>query len=319
MFDGLGFLVPLLATALALGVPIGLAAVGECVCQRTGMLNLGLEGMMLGGALAAFLGAFYSGNPWLGVLAGLCGGLALAICMGVLAISWKAEQVVSGIVIVLLAHGLTSYLYGTLFHVGTTPPRIDGLPAYSIPLLSSIPVVGPVLFQQNLLIYFGVAVIAILWWLMERTSLGLNILGAGEKPQAVDSVGVSVDGIRWFGILVSGGMAGLAGAVLIIGQLHLFADNITAGRGWIAIALVIFGRWKPLWVFGGALLFGVIDTIQLRVQVLAGGIDSSVPFELFQALPYLVTLLVLVVTAARAKRNAQPAALGIPYFKEGKH
>ncbi len=319
MATDFGFLIPLLSTALVLSIPVGLAAVGETICQRTGLLNLGVEGMMLSGALAAFLGEFYTGSPWFGAMAGMTGGLALGVLMGVMCISLKVEQVVSGIVLVLFALGFTSYVYGSLFHVGSTPPRIEGLQPLHIPFLSDIPFLGPIFFQQCILVYLALGLILSLWWVLERTSLGLVIQGAGEKPEAVDAAGVSVDRLRWFGILVSSAMAGLGGAVLIIAQLHLFADGITAGRGWIAIALVIFGRWKPLWVFAGALLFGVIDAVQLRIQVLAGGIESAVPFELFQAMPYLVTLAVLVLTAIRARRNAQPSALGIPFLKEGKY
>ncbi|GAA4133963.1 ABC transporter permease [Aminobacter aganoensis] len=313
------FLIPLLSMAFVLSIPVGLAAVGECICQRTGLLNLGVEGMMLMGALTAFLGAFYFDSSWIGVLTGVAGGVSLGILMGVLCISIKAEQVVSGIVVVLLSLGLTSYLYGSLFHVGTTPPRIEGLALLHIPLLSNIPVIGPILFQQTSLVYASLALIVLLSWMLERTSLGLALQAVGEKPEAGDAAGLSVDGLRWFGILISSAMAGLGGAVLIIAQLHLFADHITAGRGWIAIALVIFGRWKPLWVFAGALLFGVVDAIQLKIQVVAGGIDSAIPFELFQALPYVITMAVLVLSAMRARRNAQPSALGIPFIKGQKH
>lgn len=315
----LAFIVPLLAAAVVSSMPVGIAAVGECVCQKTGILNLGLEGMMLSGALAAFLFAFYTGDPWLGVIAGVVGGLLPAVLFGLLSITLKAEQVVSGIVIVLLAHGFTSYLYGSLFHVGSTPPRIERLEPVAIPVLSDIPVLGPVLFNHSLLLYLSLALIVGLWWFLERTSVGLVIKGAGEKPEAVDAAGVSVDGLRWLGVLISGGMAGLAGAFLVVVQLGLFADGVTTGRGWIAIALVIFGRWKPMLVFGGALFFGLIDAVQLRFQILAGGIDSKVPFEIFQVMPYLVTLVVLVWAAAFAKRNAQPSALAIPFFKGGKH
>lgn len=315
----LEFLIPLLSTAFVLSIPVGLAAVGECICQRTGVLNLGVEGMMLMGALTAFLGAFYFDSSWIGVFTGVAGGVSLGILMGVLCISIKAEQVVSGIVVVLLSLGLTSYLYGSLFHVGTTPPRIEGLLPLHIPLLSNVPVIGPILFQQTSLVYLSLALIVLLSWMLERTSLGLALQAVGEKPEAGDAAGLSVDGLRWSGILISSAMAGLGGAVLIIAQLHLFADNITAGRGWIAIALVIFGRWKPLWVFAGALLFGVVDAVQLKIQVMAGGIDSVVPFELFQALPYIVTLVVLVLSAIRARRSAQPSALGIPFLKGQKH
>lgn len=309
------FLVPLLATAFVLSIPVALAAVGECICQRTGVLNLGVEGMILMGALTAFLGAFYCESSWVGVLTGVAGGVALGVLMGVLCITIKAEQVVSGIVIVLLSLGLTSYLYGSLFHVGAMPPRIDGLSPLHIPLLSDMPVIGPILFRQTSLVYLSLAFIALLALMLERTSLGLSLKAVGEKPEAGDAAGLSVDGLRWLGLLISSAMAGLGGAVLIVAQLHLFADNITAGRGWIAIALVIFGRWKPLLVFAGALLFGVVDALQLKIQVAAGGINSAVPFELFQALPYFVTLAVLVLSAIRARRNAQPSALGIPFLK----
>lgn len=313
------FLIPLLSTAFVLSIPVALAAVGECICQRTGVLNLGVEGMMLMGALTAFLGAYYYDSSWIGVLAGVAGGVSLGILMGVLCISIKAEQVVSGIVVVMLSLGLTSYLYGSLFHVGTTPPRIEGLSPVQIPLLSDIAFVGPILFQQTLLVYLALGLIALLSWMLERTSVGLALQAVGEKPEAGDAAGLSVDGLRWLGILISSAMAGLGGAVLIIAQIHLFADGITAGRGWIAIALVIFGRWKPLWVFAGALLFGIVDAIQLKIQVIAGGIDSAIPFELFQALPYIVTLAVLVLSAIRTRRNVQPAALGIPFLKGQKH
>ncbi|WP_315923286.1 ABC transporter permease [Mesorhizobium sp. SP-1A] len=313
------FLIPLLSTAFVLSIPVALAAVGECICQRTGVLNLGVEGMMLMGALTAFLGAFYSDNSWIGVLAGIAGGVSFGILMGILCISIKGEQVVSGIVVVLLSLGFTSYLYGSLFHVGSTPPRIDGLPPIHIPLLSDIPFVGPILFRQTLLVYLSLGLIVLLSWMLERTSLGLALQAIGEKPEAGDAAGLNVDMLRWLGIVTSSAMAGLGGAVLIIAQLHLFADNITAGRGWIAIALVIFGRWKPLWVFAGALLFGIVDAIQLKIQVMAGGIDSIVPFEMFQALPYVVTLGVLVLSAIRARRNAQPSALGVPFIKGQKH
>lgn len=315
----LTFLVPLLSTALVLSIPVGLAAVGETICQRTGLLNLGVEGMMLVGALTAFLGEFYTGSPWFGVFMGMTGGIGLAVVMGVMCISLKVEQVVSGIVLVLLAVGLTSFVYGSLFHVGTTPPRIHGLDPLDLPVLGNIPVLGPILFQQSALVYLSLALVALSWWLLERTSLGLAFQGAGEKPEAVDAAGIDVDRLRWLGVLISGAFSGLGGAVLIISQLHLFADNITAGRGWIAIALVIFGRWRPLWVFAGALLFGIVDAVQLRIQILAGGIESAVPFELFQAMPYLVTLGVLVLGAIRARRSAQPAALGIPFHKGGKY
>jgi simple sugar transport system permease protein len=301
---------------LRLATPTALAAVGETFCERAGVLNLGLEGMMLMGALGSFLGAHYTGDPWVGVLAGMAAGIALAAIKAFLSVTLKTEQVINGIAIVLFAQGFTSFVYGKLFGVTSSPPRIEGTPVVRIPGLESIPGVGPVLFKQNVLVYVSLVLVIGVWWLLYRSRFGLSIRAVGESPAAADAAAIHVARVRWAAMLICGAMAGLGGAVLVVAQLQLFANNVTAGRGWVAIALVIFGRWNPLLVVGGAFLFGLTDALQLRVQAAGGGLNAAVPYEFFQALPYLIPLAVMTVSAVRARRDAQPAALGVPFVKE---
>jgi ABC-type uncharacterized transport system permease subunit len=301
---------------IRLATPTALAAVGESFCERAGVLNLGLEGMMLMGALGSFLGAHYTGDPWLGVLAGMAAGAALAAIKAFLSVTLKTEQVINGIAVVLFAQGFTSFVYGKLFGVTSSPPRIEGTPVVRVPGLESIPGVGPVLFKQNVLVYVSLVLVIGVWWLLYRSRFGLSIRAVGESPAAADAAAIHVARMRWLAVLLCGAMAGLGGAVLVVAQLQLFANNVTAGRGWVAIALVIFGRWNPLLVVGGAFLFGLMDALQLRVQAAGGGLNAAVPYEFFQALPYLITLVVMTVSAVRASRDAQPASLGVPFVKE---
>ncbi|MGH2989861.1 MAG: ABC transporter permease [Gaiellaceae bacterium] len=305
-----------LGTGMQLAMPTALAAVGEAFSERAGILNLGLEGMMLGGALASFLAAFYLGSAALGAVAGIAAGVLLGVLMAFLSVTLKTEQIINGIAIVLFAGGLTAFVFEDLF-AGAERPAIEALPDVEVPVLSSLPGIGSILFDQNLLFYVSVVLAVGVWVLLERTRFGLSVRAVGERPDAADAAGVSVDGTRWLALLVCGAMAGLGGAVLVVGQLSVFDTNVTGGRGFIAIALVIFGRWNPLLVLGGALIFGFVDALQLRVQAVSGGFTSGFPFELFQALPYLVTLLVLVWATVWLRRDAQPAALGVPYRKEG--
>ncbi len=311
---GPGALVVLLSTTVALTMPTALAAVGETVAERAGVLNLGLEGMMLSGALASFLAAFYLGNVVLGTLAGIANGVALGGLMAFLSVTLRTEQIINGIAIVLLALGLTSFTFEKLFG-GAEQPTVAGIPDLEVPLLGSIPGVGPVLFEQNALIYVSFALVLVVWLLLARTRFGLCVRAVGESPRAAEALAVSVARTRWLALLICGGMAGMGGAVLVLGQLNLFATNVTAGRGWIAIALVIFGRWNPPLVLGGALLFGFADALQIRVQAVSGGITSSVPHEIFGALPYVVTVIVMVGATVWRGRDTQPSALGVPFRK----
>ena len=311
---GAGAIIPLLNASIRLAIPTGLAAVGESLCQKAGVLNLSLEGMMLSGAYAAFLGVHYSGEQWVGVAAGMGGGLLIGVLMAFFSVGLKTEQVINGIVLVLLAQGLTGFIHVKLFGV-TSPTRFDPIDKLEIPLLGDIPGVGSVIFDQSPLVFIAIGLIIATSWVMHRTRFGLAVRAAGDRPSAADAAGIDVDQVRWIAILISGMMAGLGGAVLVVGQLGLFVQNVTAGRGWVAIALVIFGRWSPFRVAAGALLFGFTDALQLRIQAAGGGIESDVPFEFFQALPYVVTLVVVVVATARSRDDAQPESLGVPYSK----
>jgi ABC-type uncharacterized transport system permease subunit len=315
IFGGSGLTV-LFSSAVLLSMPTALAALGETVCERAGVLNLGLEGMMLSGALGAFLGAYYAHSPVVGTLCGVAVGVAMGALMAFLSVTLKTEQVINGIALVLFAQGMTAFLFEKLFG-GGKQPTIPGIPDLKVPLLGSIPGVGPVLFDQNALLYVSVGVAAAIWLLLMRTRFGLSVRAVGERPEAADAVAVDVAGTRWIALLICGGMAGLGGTLLVIGDLNLFQSNITGGRGWVAIALVIFGRWNPLLVFGGVLLFGFADALQVQVRAVSGGTNTTVPYELFQALPYIVTLVVLVTATVVARYSAQPAALGIPFRKDG--
>lgn len=305
----------LFATGLQLAMPTALAAVGEAFSERAGVLNLGLEGMMLCAALASFSVAYYS-DAAVGVLAGVATGMLVAALMAFLSVTLKTEQVINGIVIVLFAQGITAFAYERIFGSTSTQPEIPSLANLHVPGLASIPWLGPVLFDQNALFYISIALVAAVWLLLMNTKFGLSVRAVGEHPAAADSVAVRVDLVRWLALLVCGAMAGFGGAVLVIGNVNLFGTNVTAGRGWVALALVIFGRWNPLLVFGGALAFGILDALQLRIQAASGGSNSAVPFEVFQALPYVLTLAVMVATTIAARRTAQPAALGVPFRKE---
>lgn len=308
----------LFVSGVQLAMPTALAAVGESLCERAGVLNLGLEGMLLVGALASFLGTYYTGSAAVGALSGVAAGVALGALMALLSVRMKTDQVINGIALVLFAQGLSAFVYEKAFGAGSTSPQIDPLPVVHVPLLSSIPGVGKVLFQQNVLFYVAVALALGVWLLIYQTRFGLAVRAVGERPEAADAVAVNVDRVRWIAVLACGAMAGLGGAVLVVGQLSIFASTVTAGRGWVALALVIFGRWNPLMVFGGALLFGLTDALQLRIQASSGGINAGVPYELFQALPYLVTLAVMVGATVWSRRNVQPSALGVAFRKGAK-
>ena len=306
--------VVLLSTAVAFTMPTALAAVGETVAERAGVLNLGLEGMLLAGALASFLAAYYVGSVALGTFAAVAVGVALGALMAFLSVTLKTEQIINGIAIVLLAQGLTVFVFEKLF-AGEAQPTVAGIPDVELPLLSEIPGVGEVLFEQNVLFYVAVALVVVVSLLLTRTRFGLSISAVGESPAAADAAAVSVPRTRWLALVICGGMAGMGGAVLVLGELHVFETNVSGGRGWIAVALVIFGRWNPLLVLGGAFLFGFTDALQIRVQAVSGGITSTVPTEVFTALPYAITLIVMVGATVWAGRDAQPSALGIPFQK----
>lgn len=302
-FVDLGIITGILATGIRLATPYLLAALGEMFVQRSGVYNLGIEGIMLVGAFVGFFATLNFGNTSFGIAAALFAGGVMGLLMAVISVTFKAEQGISGIGLYLFGLGLSGLLFR--LYVGGIA-SIQGLVPIKIPLLGDIPYIGTILFTQNWLVYLAYLLVPASWFIIFRTTWGLKVRAVGNKPEAADTLGVSVNSIRYQCLIIGGMMAGLAGAFLTIGQANMYADNITAGRGFIAIALVYFGRWSPWGIMGGALLFSMADAFQSMVQVL--GINF--PYELAVILPYLVTIIALAVSAGRVWA---PAALGKPF------
>jgi simple sugar transport system permease protein len=298
-----GVISGILNTMIGLATPFLYAALGETFAQTSGVVNLGVDGIMLLGAFAAFYVALTTGSLWLGLLAAALAGLVLGLLMSVVSVSLKAEQGVSGIGLYMFGLGMSSLLFKIL--VGTVK-TVQGFPPLAIPLLGDIPVAGPILFRNNILVYGAFLLVPVAWWVLEKTTLGLKIKAVGQNPAAADSVGIGVDRIRYLSVCIGATLAGIAGASLSISLLNLFQDNLTAGQGFIAVALVYFGGWSPIGVLGGALLFSVVNSIQLWMQVLGVRIHSSIAVML----PYVLTIAALTVTANRMR---QPAALNKPF------
>ena len=300
-----GILLGVIATGIRLATSYLLAALGEMFTQRSGIYNLGLEGVMLMGAFTGFYTALVTGSPYLGLLAGMVVGGLMGVVMGIVSIPLKAEQGISGIGLYLFGWGLSGLFY-RLYVGGIT--TIEGLKPVKIPLLGDIPYIGSALFDHGIVVYLAFLLVPVCWFVLFKTAWGLKVRAVGTTPQAADTLGVSVDGIRYQCLILGSVMGGLAGAALTIGNSHMFADNIIAGRGFIAVALVYFGRWNPWGILAGSLLFSMADSVQLWVQVL--GINF--PYELAVILPYVVTIFALAMTFGRIW---VPAALGRPFVR----
>lgn len=295
-------IIPLLAATVQSGTPVLFATLGAIVNEKSGVLNLGVEGIMLVGALAGFLTSYTTGSPVLGLAASAFCGLLFASIHGIVCIWFQGNQVVSGLAITILGTGFANYI-GTSY-VGLKAPGFD--PA-NFPLLSEIPILGPIFFQQDILIYFSYLVPVLLWLLLNHTRFGLSLRAAGEYPDAATAAGLSVSKYRWAGIWIGGLLMGLGGGYLSLAYTHLWTPNLTGGRGWIAVALVIFAFWKPGRAVFGAYLFGGIMALQLRLQAMG----SVLPSSLLLMLPYVLTIVVLVISSSRKKVSAAPAALGV--------
>lgn len=302
------FLISVLVGAVRAGTPLLFATLGEILTQRAGVLNLGVEGMMIVGALSGFMGSYYSHSPLIGVLtAMLCAGL-ISLIHAFLCITLKSDQVVSGITLVLLGVGLTSFLGEAM--VGKTGYGFEPL---HFPILSDLPFLGQVLFQYNILVYLSVLIVVLLWFFLFRTRLGLEILAVGENPATADTLGIPVDRIRYICVFIGGMLAGLGGCFLSLAYTRIWVDQMTAGRGWIAIALVIFAAWTPQRALVGAYLFGGIEGLQLRLQTAGVGVS----YHLMQMMPYIATILVLLFSAREKFRRkiGAPEALMKPYMR----
>ena len=302
------FVVGLLAAAVRLAAPILLAALGETFTERAGILNLGLEGIMLMGALTGFVGAYASGSLWLGVLAALLSGAVMGLLMGFMSVTAKVNQVVAGLGITILGSGLSTLLFRLFFGLRSTPPTIDMFPEQPIPWLNRIPVLGEMFFSHNILVYLALILVPVAWVVLYRTRFGLALRAVGERPDAVDTRGLSVDRLRYISLMIGGALAGLGGAFLPLANLGIFWTQITAGRGFIAIAVVVFARWDPVRALWGALLFGGAMALQLSLQTL----KMPIPSELLLMLPYIITIIVLVGVSRRAEF---PGAFAVPYSR----
>ena len=300
------FLVSLLFGAVTAGVPLMFAGLGEQISEKAGVLNIGIEGMMLFGAYTGFVAAYYSDSFWLGFLAGGIGGLAVALLMAILCIRLGLNQIVIGIALTVGAEGLTALLH--YFQFSRTYPRLSQAPAIHLPVLSDLPVLGHAVFGHNPLVYLGVLLTGLLSWLYRRTNIGLNLEAAGSKPAALDAAGVSVLTTRSCAVLATGFLAGVGGAYLANVGAGLFFPMMTNGAGFIGIVLAMLARGRPAWVLIGALAFGISLALTTALQV-AG---FNIPTDVVQMLPFAMVMLILVIFA---RHSMLPPALGLPYVR----
>lgn len=308
-----------------------LAGLGELISERAGILNLGVEGMMLTGALGGFIVTVVTGSYWLGFGAGILCGMALALIHAFLCITLKSNQVISGVMLTLLGAGLTTF-YGSQW----VENSIDGFPQVTIPLIGDflvqIPILGEALFRSTATDYIALALVPIAWYFLNRSNLGLELISVGEDPEMADTMGVSVFKLRYLAVIIGGGFAGAAGAHLSLAFSQLWVPGMTAGRGWIAVALVIFAQWRPDRMLVGAYLFGMLDALQLRSQSLSLSVGAETPFaglinpvvdflmnpQIMGTYPYLATIIVLsyAVIKTKSDRLAVPSALLQSYSRE---
>ena len=302
----------ILSITLQSSIAVLFATIGEVFAERSGVLNLGVEGMMLMGALSGFAATFYTHSLWLGVLASIVVGGMLALIHGFFTVSLRVNQVVSGLALTILGIGLSSFLGRPI--IGRVGERFV---PYPLPLLQEIPLVGPVLFKQNLLIYLSYLLVPAAWYFLYYTRPGLNLRSTGENPAAADTAGIPVIRIRYLWTVFGGMLAGLGGAYLSLSYTPGWKENMTSGQGWIAIAMVIFALWDPLRAVVGALLFGVINALQFYFEARQ---FTLVPSYILRMLPYLFTIAVLALTTrwkALGKKRGAPAGLGLPFKREG--
>jgi simple sugar transport system permease protein len=299
-------IVAILVGTVAAATPLVFAALGELVTEKSGVLNLGVEGMMLMGAIAAFATATTSGSLLLGIIAGALAGAATAGLFGVLTLGLLTNQVATGLALTIFGTGLSAFV-----GQGYVSLTLTGLQPIAVPGLSRIPILGPVLFEQNGLVYVSIATFGVIHWFLYRTKAGLILRAVGESPESAHAVGYRVLPIRFLAVLFGGALAGVAGAYLAVAYTPMWVEQLSAGRGWIALALVVFATWRPERVLAGAYLFGGVTILQFHAQALG----LAVPSQLLSMLPYLATIVVLVVISRDVQKirvNA-PASLGKPF------
>lgn len=303
-------LVPILTAAVRSGTPILYATLGEILTEKSGVMNLGLEGIMLMGALSGFVTTFSTGNPWLGMGAAFLIGACLGLIHSFLTVTMKGNQVVCGLAMTLFGSGASALMGRT--RIGVTIPGLSPLP---IPGLSELPVLGRVLFSQDAMVYASLVLMVLLYLFLSATRPGMNLRAVGDNPKAADAMGLSVSRIRYLYVVLGAGLVALGGAYMSVAYNKFWAEGMIAGRGWVAVAMVIFAIWNPFQAAVGAYLFGGVEAFQLRLQT-AG---SSIPAPLLMMLPYIMTILVLLFISIGRGRSVvlgAPAALGLPFDRE---
>lgn len=304
----LTFLVQVLAAGVNLATPLVLTALGEIFAERSGVLNLGVEGIMLLSGFVGFSAAVLTGSLWLGVLAGMLCGALMGLLFALMVVTLQADQIVTGLAFLILSNGVAIYLYRILFGSYKVLPQVQPFRQFSLPVLGGIPVVGPIFFQQNILTLVMLLLVPLSAMVLGVTRFGLRVSAVGEHPPAADTVGVRVLQIRYLCVVIGGALAGLGGAYFSLAELGFYSNSMVGGRGFIALALVVFGQWNPLLAFSGGLLFGVINAVQIRIQMLG----SPIPAQFLIMMPYLLTILVMLVGRTRQA----PSALTVPYKRE---
>ncbi|EKO3982793.1 ABC transporter permease [Vibrio fluvialis] len=292
--------------ALKTGTPLLIIALGELICEKTGVLNLGQEGMMLMGAMAGFAGAYFSGSLLVGILVAMLAGMLMALLFSVLTLTLNTNQVATGLALTIFGTGLSAFLGGSL--VGST---IVGFKAMPIPLLSDIPFIGPLLFNHDLLVYLSFVLVVGAWWVLHKTRAGLIIRAVGENPHSANALGIEVIKVRYIVTLIGGALAGLAGAYMSLAYTPMWMENMTAGRGWIALALVVFASWRIGYLVLGAYLFGFTSIMHLMIQ----GVGVDISPNLLAMTPYVATVVVMVLLSSNELRQklATPMSLGKPF------
>ena len=297
-----------LTSTIAMATPILLAALGELIVEESGIINIGIEGAMLSGAFFALSGVYFTGSIAAGLLCGVAAAIAINATLAALVVNLAVNQVVAGTALDIISVGITGVFYRKFF--GITGKAFMVTPIRSIALgpLAKIPILGAILFDQNPLVYFAFAMVPVAAWMIRRTRYGLRLRAAGERPEAADALGLSVYAIRWQALIASGVLTGLAGAFLTVAYANTFVENISAGRGFVALAVVILGRWNPWGLAAASMLFGAAMALQFGLQALG----TAVPYQLFLALPYAMTVIVLATVGGQA---SAPSALGVPYSR----
>jgi ABC-type uncharacterized transport system permease subunit len=296
----------ILYATIRTGTPLILVALGEMVCEKSGVLNLGQEGMMLMGAVVGFMAAVTTGNLFVAVLIAVLAGILMSLLFGFLSISLVSNQVATGLALTIFGGGLSAFLGANYVGIG-----LDGVQAMFIPLLSDIPVIGKIFFQQDPLVYLSFIMAGLVYWIFKSTRLGLNIRAVGENPEAANAMGINVHRVRYMCVMFGGAMAGLAGGYLSLAYTPLWSEGMTAGKGWIALSLVVFASWKAERIMLGAYLFGAASIMHLILQ----GTRFEIAPNLLAMLPYVATIFVLVLLSsnrAKTKLNT-PKSLGVPY------